>query len=151
MQKQDAWRRAWAAVAYGVTVIGTGSVLWDLWEFSPFPTLRTWLILAVNAVVVIAARWAGPFVREHAQRALSVHALTFLLWTMHWASFWLVEIGWLQPGWRRIDGPYFVMLVLATLVVGMGVAAYCVESAMDAIESKTGESLVRVIRRRARR
>lgn len=143
MENRSVALRVAASLTYTLAIVGAGSVFWDIWEFKMLPSWRTLLLLAVQFAIVLAAAKLPAFVRTHAARAFKVQALTFLIWALPWTIYLLEQVGFLQSAWRKVNGPYFVMLVSASLIVGMAVATYCVEAIQDALEGKVRESLVR--------
>lgn len=148
MENRSVALRVAASLAYVLAIVGAGSVFWDMWEFTMLPSARTLVLLIVQGAMLLATTRLPAFVRLHAGRAFRVQLLTFLIWIMPWTIYWLERIGFLQTAWRSVNGPYFVLLVSASLIAGMAVATYCVEAIQDAIEGKARESLVRWFRRR---
>lgn len=147
METRSVALRVAASLLYALTVVGAGSVLWDMWEFKMVPTWRTLLLLSLQVLAVLATMRLSAFVHTHARRALTVHALAYAIWIIPWLIYWLERIGFLQTAWRSVNGPYFVLLVSASLVSGMAVATYCVEAIQDALAGKVQEALFRGFRR----
>lgn len=143
MENKSVALRAGASMTYALALIGAGSVFWDMWEFRMIPSWRTLVLLLAQLLVMLASLKLPEFVRAHAGRAFKAQALTFLIWALPWTIYLLEEVGFLQAAWRKVNGPYFVMLVSASVIMGMAVATYCVEAIQDALEGKVKESLLR--------
>lgn len=112
------------------------------------PSLRTIILLLLQGAALVISVRQSAFLRTHASRAFRAQALTLLMWTIPWAIFLLERAGYLQTAWRRANGPYFVMLVSMSVIVGMVVMTYCVEAIQDALEGRVKESIVRSARPR---
>lgn len=147
METKSVATRIAAALVYVLALAGAVSVFWDIWGFQMFPSVRTVVLLLAQLAVLPVTLRLHEFVWNHAKRAVSVHVLAYVMWVPPWAIFALERIGFLQMAWRRVDGPYFVVLVAASVVIGMGIATYSVELIQDALEGKLREPLLRSRRR----